>query len=377
MLARTLLLACCCAGLGAAQGPSQCGDWHEGISLNGNDLAHQQTDSAAACCLLCGRTVGAAACTGWTWNDGNHDCYVKNEITGNKTARAVSGGVTPGPPLPSPPPSPAPSPPVALCGVDPPNATHATPPQCAWYNASFGTLEARRDALVGTLTDTEKLSILAGRGVDRLHVVADGFNEALHGVAWAGRATVFPCPMSLGATWNDSLVREIGAAVAREALAKRWGPHTNALSFFAPNINIVRDVRWGRAQETYGEDPALTAKLGAAYVVGMQFLGGDPATAPLAVRNVAKHFAVYNLESNFAGRTTPAEIAQGVGQYRLQYDAPVSIADLMQTFLPAFEAVVGRGDGGARIEGWVQTCARHAKQPTAVPAHQPPASPFD
>jgi len=376
MLARTLLFACCCAGLGAAQGPSQCGDWHEGISLNGNDLAHQQTDSAAACCLLCGRTVGAAACTGWTWNEGNHDCYVKNEITGNKTARAVSGGVTPGPPLPSPPPSPAPSPPVALCGVDPPNVTHATPPQCAWYNASFGTLEARRDALVGTLTDTEKLSILAGRGVDRLHVVADGFNEALHGVAWAGRATVFPCPMSLGATWNDSLVREIGAAVAREALAKRWGPHTNALSFFAPNINIVRDVRWGRAQETYGEDPALTAKLGAAYVVGMQFLGGDPATAPLAVRNVAKHFAVYNLESNFAGRTTPAEIAQGVGQYRLQYDAPVSIADLMQTFLPAFEAVVGRGDGGARIEGWVQTCARHAK-PTAVPAHQPPASPFD
>ena len=98
-------------------------------------------------------------------------------------------------------------------------------------------------------------------------------------------------------------------------------------------------MRWGRAQETYGEDPTLTAQLGAAYVVGMQFLGGSTG-GPLTVRNVAKHFAAYNLESNFAGRTTPAEIAAGVGQYRLQYDAPVSNADMLQTFLPAFEAVV-------------------------------------
>jgi beta-glucosidase len=97
--------------------------------------------------------------------------------------------------------------------------------------------------------------------------------------------------MSLGATFNATLVQAIGVVVGQEALAKHWAKHsTNALSFFAPNINIVRDVRWGRAQETYGEDPTLTGKLGTAYVMGMQYLGGDT-SAPLAVRNVAKHFA--------------------------------------------------------------------------------------
>jgi beta-glucosidase len=98
--------------------------------------------------------------------------------------------------------------------------------------------------------------------------------------------------------------------------------------------------RRGRAQETYGEDPTLTSKLGAAYVRGMQFMGNTSVGAPLAVRNVAKHFAAYNLESNFAGRKTAAEISQGDGQYRLSYDAVVSNADMMQTFLPAFESVV-------------------------------------
>ena len=128
---------------------------------------------------------------------------------------------TSGPPLP-----PSPSPPSAACSIDPPQ-------QCTWYNNSLS-FEARRDALLKALTPTEKLGILAGRGCDRLHVVSDGFNEALHGVAWAGRATVFPCPMSLGATFNATLVKQIGAVVAKEALAKHWRAHSNALSFFAP-----------------------------------------------------------------------------------------------------------------------------------------------
>ncbi len=152
--------------------------------------------------------------------------------------------------------------------------------------------------------------------------------------------------MALGATFDPEIVQAVGVAVAKEALAKHFhaprngSSQTNALSFFAPNINIVRDVRWGRAQETYGEDPTLTSKLGTAYVRGMQYLGGDPATSPLAVRNVAKHFAAYNVESDFAGRTTPAEIARGDGQFRLSYNARVPDADLQQTFLPAFKAVV-------------------------------------
>ena len=104
------------------------------------------------------------------------------------------------------------------------------------------------------------------------------------------------------------------------------------------SINIVRDVRWGRAQETYGEDPTLTGVLGAAYVNGMQT--PDPSWPTPAVRNVAKHFAAYNLESNFAGRVSASSIAASDGQYRLSYDANVSEADMMQTFLPAFESLV-------------------------------------
>ena len=148
--------------------------------------------------------------------------------------------------------APTPSPP---CSVDPPN-------QCTWYNASLP-LSARRDALLAALTPAEKLQLLAQQGVDRLHVVADGFNEALHGVAWAGRATVFPCPMALGATFDDGLIREIGVAVGKEALAKHWSKNrSNALSFFAPNINIVRKsyyaysyVPQGKARqgETHGD----------------------------------------------------------------------------------------------------------------------------
>lgn len=313
---------------------SNCGLWEKGVSLTGHELSNSETDSAAECCVLCGKTVGASQCTGWTWNLGNHLCYLKTDITGNTSSACISGGVGPGPPLPFPNSTVSPTPGPSFCEIDSKN-------QCPWYNASLS-FEERRDALVAALTPSEKLDILAGRAVNRLHVVADGFNEALHGVAWAGRATVFPCPLLLGATFNVPLVQEIGVVVGKEALAKHWGDNSNALSFFAPNINIVRDVRWGRAQETYGEDPVLTGRIGSAYVKGMQFLGGNT-SAPLAVRNVAKHFAAYNLESNFAGRTTPAEIAQGVGQYRLQYDTPVSNVDLVQTFLPAWEDIVKDG----------------------------------
>lgn len=209
------------------------------------------------------------------------------------------------------------------CNIDPPN-------QCPWYNGTLSFAE-RSKSLLSALTIDEKLTIMQQGAVDRLHVPSDGFNEAAHGVAWTGRATVFPCSMSMAATWNVPLVREIGRAVAHEALAKHWRQGSNALSFFAPNINIVRDVRWGRAQETYGEDPTLTGALGAAYVDGMQQPNGTG--TPLAVRSVAKHFAAYNLESNFAVGGTD-------GQYRLSYDAHVSTPDLMQTFLPAFAEVV-------------------------------------
>lgn len=131
------------------------------------------------------------------------------------------------------------------CAIDPPH-------QCAWYNSSLAPA-ARRDALLGAMTDAEKVGVMQGKSNDRLHIPQHGFSEASHGVAWSGRATVFPCSMGIGATFDTDLARTMGAAVAHEALAKHWNTHENALSFFAPNINIVRDVRWGRAQETYGE----------------------------------------------------------------------------------------------------------------------------
>jgi beta-glucosidase len=316
-----------------------CGKWEKGMNLAGHDISSAQANTAGACCDLCKKTVGAAKCTGWTWNGPpNLGCFFKNgKLKMEQGAEVqVSGYIGPGPPLPVPPaPPPPPPPPPPLCNIDPPN-------QCPWYNASLS-FEERRDQLIAEMTPQELLGIIGGGGCGRLHVQSDGFNEALHGVAWSGRATVFPTPMSLAATWNVDLVHTIGVVVAKEALAKHWQGHSNALSFFAPNINIVRDVRWGRAQETYGEDPTLTGEMGKAYVSGMQFPNGTD--GPLFVRNVAKHFAAYNLESNFATQCTPADtdaecLADANGQYRLSYDAPVSDADMMQTFLPAFEAVV-------------------------------------
>jgi len=187
------------------------------------------------------------------------------------------------------------------------------------------------------MTIEEKLQFLNANAIERLHVPYDGFNEALHGVAWTGRATVFPCPMGMASTWNQDLVRKMGVAVSFEALAKHSNG-TNALSFYAPNINIVRDIRWGRAQETYGEDPTLTGTLASKYIEGMQFPKGKNERGDLAIRNVAKHFAAYNLESNFA--------MGGVdGQFRLSYDANVSRVDMKNTFLPAFEEIVNDVSG--------------------------------
>ena len=88
------------------------------------------------------------------------------------------------------------------CNVDPPS-------QCAWYNSSLSPVE-RRERLLAAMTIDEKFDILLQQGVDRLHVTADGFNEAAHGIAWTGRATVFPCSMGMAATWDVPLVREMG-----------------------------------------------------------------------------------------------------------------------------------------------------------------------
>lgn len=174
---------------------------------------------------------------------------------------------------------------------------------------------ARIDDLLGRMTLSEKISQLTNKSaaIPRLGIAEyDWWNEALHGVARAGLATVFPQAVAMAATWNAPLLREIGDAVSTEARAKyndalRHGERGtyHGLTFWSPNINIFRDPRWGRGQETYGEDPILTASLASHYVRGLQ--GDDPHV--LKVAACAKHFAVHSgpepLRDHFNVDVTP------------------------------------------------------------------------
>ncbi|MBI4420270.1 MAG: hypothetical protein HY560_05545, partial [Gemmatimonadetes bacterium] len=169
--------------------------------------------------------------------------------------------------------------------------------------------------------------------IPRLGIPAyDWWNEALHGVARAGRATVFPQAIGLAATWDSALMYRVGTAISIEARAKhhesvRQGYRGiyEGLTFWSPNINIFRDPRWGRGMETYGEDPYLAGRLAVQFVRGMQ--GDDPRY----FRTIAtpKHFAVHS----------------GPEPDRHSFDAVPSARDLRETYLPHFEAAMV--DGGA------------------------------
>ncbi|MDQ3278478.1 MAG: glycoside hydrolase family 3 C-terminal domain-containing protein [Bacteroidota bacterium] len=194
-------------------------------------------------------------------------------------------------------------------------------------------VEKRVADLLSRLTLEEKVSLLGynSKGVSRLGIPAyNWWNEALHGVARAGMATVFPQAIAMAATFNDSLVKEIGDAIATEARAKynlstAQGRHLQymGLTFWSPNINIFRDPRWGRGQETYGEDPFLTASIGLAFVKGLQ--GSQPGQLKTAAG--AKHFAVHS----------------GPEKGRHSFNAIVDEKDLRETYLYAFKKLV---DGG-------------------------------
>ncbi|HVZ72075.1 MAG TPA: glycoside hydrolase family 3 C-terminal domain-containing protein [Polyangia bacterium] len=196
-----------------------------------------------------------------------------------------------------------------------------------------GAAESRAAALVARMTLDEKVSQLVSDApaIPRLGVPAyDWWNEALHGVARSGRATVFPQAIALAATFDDALVRRVAEAIAREARAKhvaeaRGGAsgRYEGLTFFSPNINIFRDPRWGRGQETYGEDPWLTSRMGVAFIRGLQGEGGGG----LAAAATAKHFAAHS----------------GPESLRHGFDARVSAHDLADTYLPQFEAAVREG----------------------------------
>jgi beta-glucosidase len=191
----------------------------------------------------------------------------------------------------------------------------------------------RVDDLVSRMTLEEKASQLVNqaRAIPRLQVPAyDWWSEALHGVANAGIATVFPEPIGLAATFDVPLIHDMAVVISTEARAKhnqsvRAG-HSNimeGLDFWSPNINIFRDPRWGRGQETYGEDPFLTGRMGVAFVTGMQ--GDDPKY--FRVVSTPKHFAVHS----------------GPEPSRHTIDIKVSKHDEEDTYLPAFRAAVTEG----------------------------------
>ena len=195
--------------------------------------------------------------------------------------------------------------------------------------------EARRQAkvIVDQMTIDEKIGQIKyeAPAIDRLNIPEYNYwNEALHGVARAGVATVFPQAIGLAATFDDHLINEIADVIGTEGRAKynEFTKHEDrdiykGLTFWSPNVNIFRDPRWGRGHETYGEDPFLTSKFGVAFIKGLQ---GQAKYLKLAA--TAKHFAVHS----------------GPEGLRHGFDAVVSDKDLYETYLPAFKAAVEEAD---------------------------------
>jgi beta-glucosidase len=217
-------------------------------------------------------------------------------------------------------------------GASPLVAQQQAPGNAPYLNPAVS-VQQRVDDLISRMTLEEKISQMRdeAEAIPRLNVPSYvWWNEAAHGVVGTGYATVFPQVIGLAATWDAPLMHQIGETVSTEGRAKyheaiREGRHEwfYGLTFWAPNINIFRDPRWGRGQETYGEDPFLTGRMATAFVSGMQ--GDDPDY--LKVVSTPKHFAVHS----------------GPEPLRHSFNVDVAPYDLEDTYLPAFRATVTEG----------------------------------
>jgi beta-glucosidase len=311
----SLLVAIGVAAASAACPYTFCND----CDLSAGDLAGQPVsktmttldECAAACCAV------GYPCAAFSLNSGaagGRWCYLKaaHGWTNSSIPGCDSGSLT------NPPPPPPPGP------LQP------------WFNFSL-TQESRLQLLLDNLTVPEMIDLLndANPAIPRLGLPAYSWEaEASHGVAWNGVATVFPSPISWGATFDVPLVSSIGEVIALEARAK-WldglgtdfsSDEFRGLSFMVPNQNLFVDPRWGRGQETTGESPVLTAAMAAALVTALQF-GPDPTYTKMIA--VSKHYLGYHLES-----------WAGDGQYRLSHSFNYSLADLEQAYLVSFKATV-------------------------------------
>jgi len=207
-----------------------------------------------------------------------------------------------------------------------------SPKPCPYMDISLRP-EARAVDLVHRMTVEEKISQTMdhAKAIPRLGVPEyNWWNEGLHGVARSGFATVFPQAIAMASTWDSNLVKNVGDVVSTEARAKHneaikanhFSRYTG-LTYWSPNINIFRDPRWGRGQETYGEDPFLTATTGVAFIHGLQ--GEDP-----------KYFKVIATPKHFAVHSGPEPSRHG-------FDVDPSPFDLEDTYLPAFRAAITQG----------------------------------
>jgi len=198
------------------------------------------------------------------------------------------------------------------------------------YKDTSLSAEERAEDLVSRMTLAEKVSqmIHGAAAIEKLGIPEyNWWNECLHGVARAGVATVFPQAIGMAASWNTDLLGRVADVISTEARAKhhdfaRRGDRGiyKGLTYWSPNINIFRDPRWGRGHETYGEDPYLTARMGVAFVKGLQ--GDDPKYLKLVA--TPKHYAVHS----------------GPEKDRHHFDAKASEKDMRETYLPAFKATV-------------------------------------
>ena len=199
-----------------------------------------------------------------------------------------------------------------------------------YLDTSLSFAERAKD-LIAQLTLEEKVSMMnhPAQGVSRLNIPAYNYwSEALHGVARSGRATVFPQAIGMAATWDKELILQVATAISDEGRAKyhaalRRNGYTNqyqGLTFWSPNVNIFRDPRWGRGQETWGEDPFFTGEMASEFVKGLQ--GDDPKYLKAAA--CAKHFAVHS----------------GPEKDRHTFNAIVTKRELYDTYLPAFKKLV-------------------------------------
>ena len=204
------------------------------------------------------------------------------------------------------------------------------------FNDTKISINERVESMIGEMTLDEKVNQLMfeSPAIPRLGIPHySWWNECLHGVARNGKATVFPQAIGLAATFDTKLMHRIGVAISDEARAKYnknkelgYMDRYAGLTFWSPNVNLFRDPRWGRGQETYGEDPYLISRMGVSFVNGLQGKGKY-----LKVAAMAKHFAVHS----------------GPEKLRHEFDAVVSDYDLWNTYLPAFEALVVE----AKVEG--------------------------